>query len=421
MDNQIKTLRAKVQVKLCQYIKKLGYGLTRPEQKFLADMMCGLLKGESVYLNGIGRGLQEKISLKKVTERLNRHLRKSGLGAKIMLNYLQAQSHKLRECAYFSLDVSDLSKRYAQKMEGLGWVWDGSAGEKSLGYWQVNVVGVSKYKSVVVPAYSETYSLEKEGGSENQRLMQAIDLVESVCPGKIWILDRGGDRGILFRHFLKGGKQPRLFIIRMQNLRDLISEEGKQEAIKWVAKYTQLPFHFQVKVKGKWVAVMGGARKVQLPGLKYDLYLVVLKFQGDDGGRFYFLTNIPAEDQQQLVEAVLRGYAHRWVIEEVHRELKQDFNWEYLRVHKYQAIKNLCALVWLAAGFYYTRLGPTLENPLILQSLSGISYRKKVREFLGFVYYKLKLMVAKLLEPMKLKKRIFFPQPTSQLCLKLIC
>jgi hypothetical protein len=374
-----------------------------------------------VYLNGIGRGLQEKISLKKVTERLNRHLRKPGLGGKIMLNYLQAQSHKLKECAYFSLDLSDLSKRYARKMEGLGWVWDGSAGEKSLGYWQVNVVGVAKHKSAVVPAYSETYSLEKEGGSENQRLMQAIDLVESVCPGKIWIIDRGGDRVILFRHFLKGGKQPRLFIVRMQNLRDLISEEGEPEGIKRLVQNTQLPYHFQVKVKGKWAAVMGGARKVQLPGLKYDLYLVVLKFQGNSGGLFYFLTDIPAEDEQKLVETVLQGYAHRWVIEEVHRELKQDFAWEYLRVHKYQAIKNLCVLVWLAAGFYYTQLGPTLENPLILRSISGISYRQKVGEFLGFVYYKLKLMVAKLLEPMKLKKRIFFPQPTAQLCLKLRC
>ena len=127
-------LRGRIQVKLCQFIKKLSFGFSRPEQKFLHDILFGLLKGSSSFLSGIARELGEGISVKKVVERLNRHLRKSGLGSSLMENYVSLQSTQFRDCQYFSLDLSDISKRYAQKMEGLGMVWDGSEQSKGLGY-----------------------------------------------------------------------------------------------------------------------------------------------------------------------------------------------------------------------------------------------------------------------------------------------
>jgi len=45
MNLHFKTLQAKIQVKLSHFISKLSSDFSRPDQKFLHDMLCGLLKG----------------------------------------------------------------------------------------------------------------------------------------------------------------------------------------------------------------------------------------------------------------------------------------------------------------------------------------------------------------------------------------
>ena len=283
------------------------------------------------------------------------------------------------------------------------------------------MVGVDRHKSVVIPAYSETFSLMGKDDSENKHIKYAMDAVESVCSGKIWVIDRGGDRGIIFKHLLRGFSKTCKFIVRMNKTRDLIDEKGTKQRIWRIVQDTKLPYSFQIKHKSKLVTVLGGLRQVKLPGYEDDLYLVTFKYKGWDGGWFYFLFNLEGEDEAKLVEGVLHGYGLRWIVEEVHRQIKQDFNLEGIRVHYYEGIRNLCALIWIAAGFYYSRLGPTLEHPEVLFEVIGVTYRRRYDEVLGFVYYKLKRLVAKLLEPAVLKKRIFYPKPSLQLAMKFIC
>ena len=72
---------------------------------------------------------------------------------------LQAQPCYLKQCHYMVIDLSDIQKQYAEKMEGLSAVYDGSEGETGPGYWLCNVTGVDSSGALIVPAYSELCSL----------------------------------------------------------------------------------------------------------------------------------------------------------------------------------------------------------------------------------------------------------------------
>ena len=167
-------LSGKIQVKFNQFIQKYAKGFKRPEQKFVRQMVFGILKSGEVQLNAIGRALQEKIPLKKTTKRLSSHLSKEGLWGLIIRSNLGTQRSYLKQCDYMILDLSDIQKEYAEKMDGLGRVYDGSNHDTGLGYWLCNVTGVDKSGSLIVPCYSELYSLEAESSSENQKILNAI-------------------------------------------------------------------------------------------------------------------------------------------------------------------------------------------------------------------------------------------------------
>ena len=56
------------------FCTKLSIGFYRPIQKFITDMVYGLLSGQSCYLTEIARKLNENIALDKTVERLSRNL-----------------------------------------------------------------------------------------------------------------------------------------------------------------------------------------------------------------------------------------------------------------------------------------------------------------------------------------------------------
>ena len=59
---------------LSNFSKKISKGLRRPQQKFILQMLYGILAGNKVHLSEIARSLNERISLKKTVDRLSRNL-----------------------------------------------------------------------------------------------------------------------------------------------------------------------------------------------------------------------------------------------------------------------------------------------------------------------------------------------------------
>jgi len=105
-------------------------GLKRPEVKFAGAILTPMLKKHDIYLTVLSRGLDEKISPKKIWERLSRHISKNGLHEKLIDSNIKKNVAKIRKMRYCVIDLSDVQKSEAEDMEGLSRVRDGSGSKK---------------------------------------------------------------------------------------------------------------------------------------------------------------------------------------------------------------------------------------------------------------------------------------------------
>ena len=415
---ELKQITTKIQVKFNQFSKRNTQGFSLPLQKFIRQTQFGILKSGKVQINEIGRALQEKISIKKTTKRLGQHLGVPGLWDKITEASLRTQRTYLQQCKYLILDLSDIQKDYAEKMEGLAIVYDGSKGETGPGYWLCNVTGVDGAGSLIVPAYSELYSLDKEIASENTKILSAINSVSNcVAEDKIWVDDRGGDRKSIIEPLLKDDRQ---FIIRQVGNRDLYFN-GKKTPLKQISREVKLSKRYTAtktkknrKVKETYYC---GAVKVKLTERGKDLWLVVVKEKNK--GYCWLLCHLKAVAKTVAIETAFEGYGHRWKIEEVHRQIKGDYALESICLQRYNALKNMNALLWSAVSFLYTRLD-NICIEIITHVELGLKNRKKWTDLIRFVYYKLAYALRRLLALSKLYNPITFASNKSnQLCFEM--
>ena len=107
-----------------------------------------------------------------------------------------------------AIDPGDIRKKYAKKMEFLGRVRDGSEKEIGEGYPVCKAVATDIESKKVIPLYCEAYSFLAEGvKSENSQLLKMIDTIfEHTGDRGIHAIDRGGDRGVLYKKYLRGGE-----------------------------------------------------------------------------------------------------------------------------------------------------------------------------------------------------------------------
>jgi hypothetical protein len=415
---ELKQLTSKVQVKFNQYIKKHTKRFNLPLQKFIRQAQFGILKSGTVQLNTIGRALQANISIKKTTKRLGYHLGTSDLWYQITEASLDTQQSYLKQCNYLILDLSDIQKEYAIQMEGLATVHDGSKGEQGSGYWLCNVAGVDSTGSLIVPAYSELYSLDQESSSENAKILSAIETVSNIVgEDKIWVDDRGGDRKSIMNPLLEADRQ---FIIRQVGNRDLYVN-GEKKPLKQISRTVKLTKSYTVtktkRNKKNKETYYCGAQKVKLTQNGKDLWLVVLKEKNK--GYCWLLCHLKSVSKGIAIETAFKGYGHRWKIEEIHRQVKSDYKLESICLQRYEALKTMNALLWSAVSFLYTRLDGICID-IVTHVELGLKNRKKWADLIRFVYYKLANALRRLLALSKLYNPItFLSDNSSQLDLKL--
>ena len=85
------------------------------------------------------------------------------------------------------LDPSDLSKKYAEKMEHLALIRDGSEKKLAKGYWLLNVVGAQADEEEITPLYQSLYSQDAPGfESENTEILRAVDEISEAADKRGW-------------------------------------------------------------------------------------------------------------------------------------------------------------------------------------------------------------------------------------------
>ena len=370
-------VRSRLKAQLTKFSSELCEGLTKPLTKFVSQMLFGIQSSQDVKLSNIARSLQEEMALIRTEKRLSRNLKSAELEKELTPQLVRMGSPRVQPNTVLALDLSDIRKEYAQKMEHLATVRDGSTGELHQGYWLCDVTAAEVNGSEIVPLYQKLFSVEAEDfTSENAEVLAAIDLVRTHTQGRgIWTIDRGGDRKKLLEPLLDRGER---FVIRSTGRRTVIDRRRLQGSVAEVAGRCRLRHQARIiKIQDgheKTYELRYGAEPIRLPGRSEELWLVVVAGFGEEP--LLLLTDLPvaARDSQSLWW-IVQIYLTRWKIEETFRFVKQSYNLEDIRVMKYQRLKNLVILVTAVAYFAATFLGQQMKLRILCEKLLIISQR----------------------------------------------
>ena len=363
-----------VRDQVVRFSAKLATRLKKPLQKFVGQMLFGILAAKDIKLSSIARSLQEEIKLGKTENRLSRNAQAKGLAGNLTQALIQDGAPWIKNDTVLAIDISDVAKQYAKKMEYLATVRDGSAqGELTNGYWLLGVVGADVKGDRLTPLLMDLYSQDAaDFESENTQILNAIDQVRSVVAGRgIWAIDRGGDRGCLLGGLLERSCR---FVVRLVGDRNLRNRQGKLRNSLTMANGIRCSEEIEIVTEDQGVSqrhrVRIGRQLVQLP--KRDEWLIMVVIKGFGEKPRLLLTNV--EDQSN--RAILEIYLTRWKIEENYRFLKSSYHVEDIRVRSYAGLRNVVALLMAAFYFLAVVLGTRFELSILMRKVLA-----KVRRF----------------------------------------
>lgn len=370
-------LRSRLKAQLTKFSCELCEGLSRPLEKFVGQMLFGIQASQDVKLSNIGRSLKEEIPLNKTEDRLSRNLQAEELEIELPQQLAKMASQRVATNTVLCLDLSDIRKEYAKKMECLAAVHDGSTGEVHAGYWLCDITGAEVNGNEIVPLYQKLYSAEaQEFLSENAEVLAGVDLVRRHTQGRgLWAIDRGGDRKKLLEPLLDRDER---FVIRSTGKRFVVDRKNIKRSVAELGGKCRLRYQARIiKVQDgheKSYDLRYGVERIRLVGRDERLHLVVIVGFGEEP--ILLLTNAleGARDSQSLWW-IAQIYLTRWKIEETFRFIKQSYNLEDIRVMKYQRLKNLVVLVTAAAYFAATFLGQKMKLRILCEKLLIISQR----------------------------------------------
>jgi hypothetical protein len=348
----------------------LSVGLCKPARRFVAEALYGIAARQSVRLTEIGRALEEPIALAKTETRLSRNLGRPELARHVGQAVLREGARQVGERTLLILDVSDIAKPYAEKMEYLAKVRDGSTGAIADGYWLCQVVAVENEDTAIVPLVSTLYSQAAPNFvSENAELKAAMAAVSEACAGRgVWVIDRGGDRGELYADLLAAGRS---FVIRQQGNRHLSWGLRTVETAQLAAD-CPLTHATRIVRQGNGEEISCrldyGCRPVRLPEHPdKQLWLEVVRGLGE--APLMLLTDLPMRRNRKVLWWVVSAYLTRWRIEEAIRFVKQSYELEDIRVLTYQRLRNLAVLVNAVAFFTAVVLGTRIKLEILATHL----------------------------------------------------
>lgn len=367
-------------------------------RRFCLESLYGICESQSVQLSGIARSLNESIPLIKTENRLSRQASRQGLDEAVRDFVIAHGAPRIGEQTLLVLDPSDLTKPYAEKMQYLARVHDGSTGRITNGYWLCSVVGVECGGQEIVPLVNHLWSQDAPGHrSENAEILSCVSAVtRGVGRGKgIWVMDRGGDRMRLYRGFLRMGLQ---FIVRLVGNRDLIWNGKKMLAEELAARcplpYAETVWREEAAGAEKAIHLEFGYREVRLPGFENKpLWMLVVKGFGQKP--LMILTTEPLRKNREVLWWVLEAYLTRWRIEETLRFAKQSYELEDVRVLTYQRLKNMMAMALLAMFFTMVYLGRQVKLDILCHH--ALTAAKRFFGTPDFKYYALANGLHKLL------------------------
>lgn len=365
----------KVRAQLSQFMGIFSPHFSKPALTFLGDMLYGLQASKDVKLSCIGRGLNEDILLKKTEERLSRNLAREGLDEGVCLAIAKEGAKRVGKDTLVVIDPTDIRKLYARRMPYLATVRDGSKGELGKGYWGCAAVACESGGRRIMPLHLRLWSCEApDFTGENDQIISVVDTISTAAKKRgIYMIDRGGDREILFNHLLDNKLR---FIVRLVGDRSLLWKGRPHIAEKLASECRMLyaeSIWRETEDGERHYEIQYGVLPVRLPGREEPLRLIVVKGFGEKP--MLLLTDLAETDSRQSLWQVVEGYLARWRVEDAIRYIKQSYRLEDVRLLDYTRLKNMMAVVLAAAFFASVWLGESVRRGILVRNITRISKR----------------------------------------------
>lgn len=375
------TMSSNLKRGILRFAEAVSKGLTRPELKFVSQMIYGMLCSQSCHLSKIARALDEKILLKKTIDRLSTNLATFSKGAVLFNNYIRRIKRVLNERAIVVIDDGDITKPCSTKMEGMRLVRDGSTGEYRMGYHMLDVTALTAEHKAPICVYSKVYSAGEAGFvSATDEALKALNFIRKHFGRRnVRAFDRGFDANVFFEDLIDHNEK---FVIRVNDNRN-VRYNGKTTNIVKLAEGFKGKFSLKFKKKnGKQADCKISIVPIRLcfrP--EKDLNLVICRGLGQKP--LLLITNLKSDDPRIAV-TVTKVYLLRWRIEEFHGFKKQQFDFEGFRVRSLNAIRNLDMLLNVVIG-YIGMMSEQADDKRIVMELIHIS--KRIYGIPKFTFY----------------------------------
>ena len=399
------------------FSNKISKNLSKPDRKFTADMVYGILASKSCLLTDIVQTLHEPAKKVNSVERLSRHLGKGTSGTACQ-TYLKTVKSWVPSEPVIHIDDSDVIKPDGYKFEALGIVRDGSASSstKSVykkGYHVTEACVITK-SNHPVSIFSKIHSsAEKNYKSANAITFEAMETGASLFGKATFAMDRGYDDN---KMFLKLDELEQDYVIRLKSNRKLLYHNKWTFATELCNRRkgkVKMPLFYKGKEHDAYLSHV----KVQITASHKDIYLVLV--YGITEHPMMLATNKVIKSKEDVIN-VAKTYFSRWKIEEYFRCKKQMFQFENFRVRKLAAINALNFYITLCMAFLALISMKPETNEL---KVSIIETAAPIKDKVFFYYYRFAKGISGILSYAKEGVRLWFKtkrQSYCQLCFKFI-
>jgi len=386
MIHQIgRKLRAQIHRFSGELSTKLGLVSTR----FVEEMIYGMCASGSVLLTQVARRLEEPIALHATHKRLSANLDNEKLEQTLSEAVLAQGAKHIQDDTLLIVDPSDITKKYAKKMEYLATVRDASEKKPGDGYWLCEVVGCETGEHDITPLAQILWSQKSpDFVSENHEILTLVERVLSATDYRgILVYDRGGDRREMLAPWTKDERVR--YLVRQRGDRHLLYK-GKPKSEMELAALCKTPYaETVVKEKDgeeKAYFIHFGYVPVRLPECpQRPLWLVVVRGFGKKP--MLLLTTEPMRKNRKVLWWAVQSYLTRWRVEDTIRFVKQSYELENVRVLTYRRLKNLITLLLAVMHFTAVRVG--MEARLKILALHALDAAKRLFGIPDFRYYAL--------------------------------
>ncbi len=331
--------------------------LGKVHARFVAEVIVGMWASGSVRLTEIGRALEEDIALHATRKRLSRNLALKDIEPAIGEYVLERGARRVKSNTLLVLAPSSLRKKYAENMEYL----DDSLLENGLGetkgYSLCEILAWELGAQRMTPLAETLWSRNAPGAkTEVEEVLSMLGKVYAATDGRGIVVSNNASLNRLIVPPLTRDPDCR-FAVNFGPSQPLFYK-GREFSCGELGRLCELPYSDRIQKvhpSGRECSalVSFGFLPVRLPEHPArPLWLVVLQHEGKV--KQLILTSESMRKKRSVLQWALETSNGAWRAEATNREIKEQVDFDDVRVLKYQRLRNMAALM-LFYSFHFTQ------------------------------------------------------------------